>query len=198
MSSLRGFKQKLSAVSRLWEEKDYDTALAEVESLLKRWPGNAHLHILWASLVQLQEDPKHDLNEARQALQQAIELDKVSPAGAIELGHFLDNVEDDPQAASKAYAEGVAAARQLLIDGLIGQAKALRQLDKRAEFVRCLLEVIHLARFETGSKRNKAEEAGSDIIFESPTGHFYAVQLKGPYAEQIQELLSEVSADGSA
>ena len=80
MSSLRGFKQKLATVSRLWEQKDYDTALAEVESLLKVWPGNAHLHILWASLMQLQEDPKYDLDEARQALQQAVEFDKSSPA----------------------------------------------------------------------------------------------------------------------
>src|SRR6266511_2131959 len=118
MSNLRGFKQKLSKVSQLWEVQDYDTALAEVESLLKSWPGNAHLHILWASLVQLQEDPKHGLDEARQALQQAAEFDKGSPAAAIELGHFLDNVEDDPHAAAKAYAEGVTAARQLLIDGL--------------------------------------------------------------------------------
>jgi tetratricopeptide (TPR) repeat protein len=198
MSSLRGFKHKLATVSRLWEEKDYDTALAEVERLLKVWPGNAHLHVLWASLVQLQDDPKHGLDEAKQALQQAVELDKASPAGAIELGHFLDNVEDDPQAAAKAYAEGVAAARQLLIDGLIGQAKALRQLGKREEFLRCLLEVLHLARFETGLKRNKAEEPGADIIFESPTGHFNAVELKGPYAEQIRELLSEGVAERSA
>jgi tetratricopeptide (TPR) repeat protein len=167
MSSLRGFKQKLSVVSRLWEEQDYDQALAEVESLLQTWPGNAHLHVLWASLVQLQEDPKHDLEEARQSLQQAVELDKGSPAAAIELGYFLDNVEDDPQAASRAYSAGVTAARQLLIEGLIGQAKAFRQLDKREEFLRCLVEVLHLTRFETSSKRN------------------------GPYAEQIQDLLNE-------
>jgi hypothetical protein len=61
MNHLRGFKQKLSTISRLWQDKEYDTALAEVESLQKSWPGNAHLHILWASLVQLQEEPKHEL-----------------------------------------------------------------------------------------------------------------------------------------
>ena len=44
--------------------------------LLELWPGNAHLHILWAGLVQLQEDPKHSLDEARQALQQAADLGK--------------------------------------------------------------------------------------------------------------------------
>ena len=86
MNNLRGFKQKLSTISRLWEGKDYDTASAEVESLLKVWPGNANLHILWASLVQLQEDPNHDLDEARQALQQAVELDEGSPAAAIRVG----------------------------------------------------------------------------------------------------------------
>lgn len=197
MSNLRGFKKELSIVARLWEENDYDTALAKVESLVKIWPGNAHLHILWASLVQLQDDPAHALIEAKQALQQAVELDKGSPAAAIELGHFLDSVEDDRQAASKAYAEGVATARQLLIEGLIGQAKVFRQLERREEFRRCLLEVLHLARFVMGPKWIKAEEPGADIMFESPTGHFVAIQLKGPYAEQIQDLLSEVVADSS-
>ena len=156
------------------------------------------MHILWARLVQLQEAPKHGLDEARQALQHAVELDKVSPAAAIELGHFLDNVEDDPQAAFRPYAEGVSAARRLLIDGLIGQAKAFRQLDKREEFRRCLLEVLHLAQVETSSKRSNAEESGADIIFQSQSGYFYNVQLKGPYAQQIQELLSDVIADRSA
>jgi len=141
MSNLRGFKQKLSTVSRLWEEKEYDRALGEVESLLERWPGNAHLHILWASLVQLQETPKYDLDEVKKALQQAIELDKGSPAAAIELGQFFDNVEDDPHMASKIYAEGVAAARQLLIEGLIGQAKAFRQLDK-SQCIRVVFEML--------------------------------------------------------
>jgi hypothetical protein len=193
MNHLRGFKQKLATVARMWDHKEYDAALAEVEALRAVWPGNAHLYVLWASLVQLLEDPKHDLDEVKQALQQAIDLDKASPAGAIELGHFLDNVVDDPQAAAKAYADGVAAARQLLIEGLIGQAKSFRQLDKVQEFHRCLREVIFLTQFENGPRRSKADETGTDIMVESPAGHFYALQLKGPYAEPIQELLNEVA-----
>jgi tetratricopeptide (TPR) repeat protein len=167
--ALRGLKQKLSTVSRLWDEANYGQALAEVETLLKSLPGNPHLHVLKASLVQLQNEPKHDLDEAKQALQQAMELDRNSPAASIELGHFLDNVEDDPQAAVKAYAEGVAVARRLLIDGLIGQAKAYRQLEKKDDFLRCLLELLHLASFDSGSKRSEAE--------------------------QIEELLSELDVD---
>jgi lipopolysaccharide biosynthesis regulator YciM len=178
MSTPRGLKQRLSTVSRLWEDAEYDRALVEVEALLEAWPGNAHLHILWASLVQLQEKPKHDLEHARQALQQAVELDKGSPTASIELGHYLDNVDDDPQAAVKAYAEGVATARRLLIEGLIGQAKAYRQLDKKEDFLHCLLEVIQLTHFDTGSKRNG--------------------RPNGFYAEQVQALLGELVADASA
>jgi tetratricopeptide (TPR) repeat protein len=195
MSTLRGLKQRLSTVSRLWDKEDYDQALAEVESLLETWPGNPHLHVLKASLVQLQEEPKYDLDQAKESLHQAIELDRASPTASIELGHFLDNVEDDPQAAIKAYTEGIAAARHLLIDGLIGQAKAYRQLDKKDDFLRCLLEVLHLVRFDSATRRNKAEDFGADIIVQSASGHVYLMQLKGPYAEQIQELLEELDGD---
>lgn len=198
MNTLRGLKQRLSAVSRLWDKADYDRALSEVESLLKVWPGNPHLHILRASLVQLQEEPKYDLDEAKQALQQAAELDKDSPAASIELGHFLDNVEDNPQGAVKAYGEGVTTARRLLIDGLIGQAKAYLQLDQKEDLFRCLLEVLQLAQFDAGSKRNKAEDLIADIIVRSSSGQIYAVQLKGPYAKQIEDLVSELVTDRRA
>jgi tetratricopeptide (TPR) repeat protein len=198
MNDLRSFKQKLSKVSQLWKKQKYDAALAEVESLLKSWPGNAHLHVLWASLVQLQEDPRYDLNEAKEALQKAVQLDKGSPTAAIELGHFLDNVEDDPQGASEIYADGVAVARQLLIDGLIGQAKAFRQLNRRNEFLHCLRQVVHLAQFERGSQESKAGESDADLIVDSSTGYVLVPQLKGPYTEQIQDLLNEAVADRSA
>lgn len=195
MSTLRRLKQRLSTVSQLWDEQDYDKALAEVETLLEAWPGNPQLHVLKAGLVQLQDDPKHDLAEAKQALRQAVELDRDSPAAAIELGHFLDNVEDDPQAAVKAYADGVAAARRLLIDGLIGQAKAYRQLGKREDFLRCLLEVLHLTHFESGPRRTRAEDREADIIFRSPAGPVFATHLDGPYGQQIKELLGELDPD---
>lgn len=194
MSSLRALKQRLSNVSRLWDEEDYDEALTEVETLLETWPGNPRLHVLKASLVQLQEEPRYDLDEAKHALQRAIELDRESPTAAIELGHFLDKVEDDPQAAVKAYAEGVEAARHLLIDGLIGQAKVYQQLDRKEDFFRCLLEILSLSRFDIGPKPTKAEAAGADIIIQSSSGQVFAAQLKAPYAERVQELLSELVA----
>jgi tetratricopeptide (TPR) repeat protein len=192
MNSLRGFDQKLVAVSRHWDDADYDSALAEVEQLLEKWPGNGHLHILWASLVQLQEDPKHPLEEAKQALQRAIDLDRSSPAAAIELGHFLDAVDDDPRAASKAYSGGVVKARHLLIEGLIGQAKVLLQMGKKGDALECIREVLHSIRFDPKTKRGKAEESNPDLPFGSVMGDLVGIQLDGPYANQIEELLSEL------
>ena len=192
MSTLRAFKQNLSVISRFWEEKDYAAALEKVEALRKAWPGNGYLHILWASLVQLQEESKHGLEEAKEALQQAIDLDKFSPAGIIELGHFLDDVEDNPQGAAKAFSEGVALARHLLLEGLIGQAKAFLQLEKREEAFRCVLEILHLLRFEPGAKRNGSDSP--DVIVSLPSGDIFSAQVKGPFAEQIEKLLGEVFA----
>ncbi len=198
MNHGKTLKQKLSAVDHLRERGDYDAALAEVEGLLKDWPGNGHLHILWARLVQLQDDPKNSLDDVRRALQRAVDLDRSSPAAAIELGHFLDAVEDDPRAASRAYAGGIAAARRLLIEGLIGQAKALLQLDKKEESLRCLLEVMHLMRFEPTAKPGKSRGPAPEIVVGSPTGRVYSIQLKGPFAEEIEEILGEVLSHRSA
>ena len=180
MNNIRTYKQNLAVVNRLREAEDYAAALTKVDAMLQSWPGNSQLHILWANLIQLQENTDHDLDEAKQAIQQAIELDKSAPNGAIELGHFLDNVEDNPQAAIKAYAEGISLARDLLLDGLIGQARSFLQLDKRKAAYACLMEVLHL-------QNNKP---GKSPIAEIPGGS--AIYVNGPFAEQIEELISEL------
>jgi hypothetical protein len=199
MNNASGFKRKLSIVSRLWEAKDYDAALAEVESLLATWPGNAHLHVLQASLIQLQEDPKYDLAEVKSLLRHAVELDRGSSAAAIELGHFLDTVEDDPQAAVKAYAEGVSTARNLLIDALIGRAKAFLQLGKRSECKECVLEVMHLSSYQSASRRSKSDDTESDYISDALLSRLVqAMPPKGPNLEKLQDILNELMAARSA
>jgi tetratricopeptide (TPR) repeat protein len=198
MSSTRSFKQRLSQVFRSWEDKQYDAARREVEELLQSWPGNAPLHTLWASLVQLQDDPGDSLDEVKKALQRAVDLDQDSPAGAIELGHYLDAVEDNPRAASKAFAAGIASARRLLIDGLLGQARALLQLDKREEAFQCLVESLYLANLDYPSGGEKSAAAGPDVLLRDPAGRILALQLKGPLAIKIGDLLEEFFPKRSA
>lgn len=197
MKGMRAFKQKLARVFYLWKAKKFDAALREVESLLQAWPGNAQLHLLWASLVQLQERPAHDLDQVRQALQQAIDLDKSSPAAAIELGHFLDAVEDNPRAASRAYAEGIATAHQFLMEALIGQAKAFLQLGKRADARTCLEEVLHLMNPNAESKRGKKNAVPNNVV-RSLNGRLPAAQLQGRFAAQISELMNDLLTDHPA
>ncbi len=167
MNGTGSFTKGLADVLSLWEGEKFDRAMKRLEELRESWPGNAQLQVLWARLVQLQEKPTHSLSDVKRALQQAIELDKQSPAAAIELGYFLDNVEDDPQAAAKSFAQGIAAARHLLIEGLLGQARSLIQLDKREDAVRSLVEAHQLADAERGTK-------------------------KGPFTGRIEELLTEL------
>jgi hypothetical protein len=165
MNSLRSFKQRLDVVSRLWGEHDYDKALTEVEGLLELLPGNPHLLLLKASLIQLQEEPKYELSDVKKILEHAVELDKDAPAASIELGHFLDNVEDDLGAAMKAYASATEAARRLLIEGLFGQARIYRQLENWDEFDRCATQIALLNSF---------------------------LKVRTPYVKQFQELMERV------
>ena len=173
MNGIGSFSKGLSDVIALMEDQKYDRALKRLEELQKAWPGSAQLSIVWSRLVQLTDEPTHSLNDAKRALQQAIELDKQSPAAAIELGYFLDNVEDDPHAAAKAFAQGITAARHALIEGLLGHARALIQLEKRDDAARCLIEALHLSDAERSSKKN-------------------------PFAGRIEELLAELGQTQSA
>jgi tetratricopeptide (TPR) repeat protein len=195
MKNTRSFKQKLTKVYHLWTEGKYDLALSDVEELLKSWPGNAQLYILWASLVQLQDKPSHGLEEAKQALRHAREVDTNSPAGAIELGHYLDAVEDNPRAASKAFAEGIRSARRLLMDGLLGQAQALLQLDKKKEALKCLMEWLYLANIDHPAPRSKSANGAPDMLLRDPSGQILALRLKGPFAVKIEELLQQLSPE---
>jgi hypothetical protein len=165
MSTARDFKRKLAAVHRLWAERGADAAIAELEKLRQDWPGSAHLSVLWASLIQLQEKPSHELSEAKAALEAAVELDRASPEAVIELGYFLDSVEDNPKAAAKAFADGVSLARHQLVEGLVGRAKALLQLNKRDEAFDCVAEAMQLMRADPNLKRSeRLQELMEEVV----------------------------------
>jgi len=198
MTGNRSFKQSLSKVLRRWGEKNYDVALGDVEKMLANWPGNAHLHVLWASLVQLQDQPAHGLDEVKDALLRAAELDSDSPASSIELGHYLDAVDDDLVSASKVFTEGILSARRLLIDALLGKARVLLQLDKREEAFKCLGESLYLANIEGASTSGKSAHRGPDILLRDSTGTILALELKGPCASKIEDLLHEFFPKRSA
>lgn len=191
------FKRSLGSIQSSRCGGDYDTAFREVEALLKSVPGNSRLHVLRAELIQLQDDPTASLDDAKRSLEDAIAFDDSSPAAAIELGHFLDAVEDDPKSASKVYSKAIAQARSLLIEALLGQARALLQLDKQDEAVHCVAELVRLSKDAPVTKRGKAAGAPG-IIVRSSDGQVSMLDMEGPYAGQIQDLIKEVAATNGA
>lgn len=166
MNGINSFTKGLGEVLSFYAREEYDRALARLEELRQSWPGNAYLLVLWARLVQLQDETQYSLDDAKRAMQQAIELEGKPLGAAIELGYFLDNIKDNPQTATKSFAHGIATARQLLINGLLGQAKALLQLDKHEDAVRCLVEAHTIADADRAVKKlfaSRIEELFKDL-----------------------------------
>lgn len=194
MTNARSLKQKMSKVQGLMAERQYDTALSQVDELLVRWPGNSQLHVLWATLVQLHDAPAHTLDDAKLALQAAADLDESSPTASIELGHFLDAVEDNPQAASKTFSEGIRRARRLLIDALLGQARALLELNKRDQAIACLIESLHLTSLSSTANRSKSLRSVPGGICQEPSGPAFRMPLTGAFGSEIEGLLVDVLA----
>lgn len=196
MSDVPAFGQKLEEIGDLWTAQEYDAALDLVDGLRQEHPANAHSHVLWASLLQLQTNRKRSLDEAEQALRQAIDLEPASPIGSIEMGYLIDLMGDDPQAATKFYAEGIVLARHLLIEGLIGGAKALLQINRVEEAFRHALEVHKLLGFE-GDKAGDPDRS-APLDDGQPTDEKLWDGSRTLTSDQIERFLDGVIARRSA
>ncbi len=135
------FRRKLSAVRAAERKSDYAKALAGLDALIEEVPGNPSLLVRRAMLIQLLEDGGLPLNEAKQALQVALQLDEKHPGALIELAQFQFAVEDDAAAATKTFQSAVGACSRLLVEALLGQAKALVEMNRREEAFDCLARV---------------------------------------------------------
>ena len=143
---------------------EYNAALNEINRLSTEWPGNAALHVERAELIQLAEAPALSLDDAKSDLTTAVELEMDSPVALLELGHFLNAVDDDPEAAADAFARGAEIARGHLTAALIGRAKALQQIGRRAEALRCLAEAFQLRNFAPERSGDEIEGVFDEVM----------------------------------
>ena len=145
MKIYHNLKRALARTRRLWKAGKYERALTEATRLRETWPDHPPLLILWANLVQLQpSDDAPSLDEAKAALRRATELDEESPLAWIELGNFVNAVEDDATGASKCFAKAIALGKQQFQQALLGQAQVMRELDKKPAALACLAEAYWL------------------------------------------------------
>jgi len=162
MKSTTSFKRGLANVRRHWRARRYPHALTEVTRLLEQWPDNPQLLILWANLVQLQDEQTGPtLDEAKAALQRAVELDEESPAAWIERGYFLDAVADDAPAASKCFEKAIGLCRRFLREALLSQARVLSELERPAEALACIAEAYWL---HSHNGQPPSSSIGADIL----------------------------------
>jgi tetratricopeptide (TPR) repeat protein len=158
MKTTAALKRGLAKVWRDWESQRFDRALAEIERLLESQPDNPRLLVMRANLIPLQDEVVAGgptLEDARKDLKTAIKLDDRSPNPLIELGYFLYTFDDDAKAASKYFQKAIELCRELLKNALIGQAKALSELEHDAEAMGCLAEAYWLS--EHNGKLNAEE-----------------------------------------
>jgi tetratricopeptide (TPR) repeat protein len=145
MKSLTAFKRGVAKVRRDWQEGHYEAALREVDRLLKEWPDNPRLLVMWADLIQLQDATNGpSLGEAKSAYQRAAELEGDGSPALVELGHFLYSLDDDAKSANKIFDKAITAYRRLLIEALLGRAKALHEMGRVSEARACLDEAYML------------------------------------------------------
>jgi Flp pilus assembly protein TadD len=148
MKSSAALKRGLAKVRVDWDKHRFDRALAEVERLLENQPDNPRLLVMRANLIPLQDEPNErglTLDDARRDLKTAVELDDRSPEPLTELGYFLYSFDDDAKAASKYFQKAIELCRDLLKDALIGQAKALSDLEHDSDALACLAEAYWLS-----------------------------------------------------
>src|SRR5215471_11375025 len=108
MKSTNSLKRGLAYVRRQWRSGRFGRALAKVDQLLKEWPDNSHLLTMRGNLIQLQENEEGPtLNDAKLALQRAVDLDEESPRALIELAYFCNAAEDDAAEGAKCFAKAI-------------------------------------------------------------------------------------------
>lgn len=145
MTPTSSYQKNLEKARRAADQERYDLAFTQIDRLLQAWPDNPHLLVQWANLLQLQEDDKGpSIEDAKAALKRAVALDEQSPMPLIELGHYLYALDDDAEAASKTFARAITLCKSLLREALVGQAKALGELERKHEALACLAEAYWL------------------------------------------------------
>lgn len=139
----------------------YAEALKEARSALAEGFDSSDVLILAATAGQLGDGEDCSLGEIRSWLEQAAAADPRNAEAHIELGHFLDAVMDEPQAAVYAFDTALAASVDRLdatLDGIVSSVDA-RDVQRNAR-LRALLD---RAENQVSAVRSSLGQSHSDL-----------------------------------
>ncbi len=115
---------------------------------------------MWGGLVQLQStDTAATLDEAKAALERAVELGEDSPEAWKELGHFLSAVEDDAPGASRCFDKAVGLCKVRWPKRFWPRPIPFSDTGAPDEALACLAEAYWLR-----ARNGKPTEAGAEIL----------------------------------
>lgn len=97
------FRRKTDQIFDHWVNQRFDEAVSIIESMLPS--QNSNLYFWLGQLVQMQEESKYSLQDAKNFLEIAVDLSDNGPEEVFELGNFLMNVEENPKEALKCFEE---------------------------------------------------------------------------------------------
>jgi tetratricopeptide (TPR) repeat protein len=121
------FKKRLSGIRRTAKSGKADRALVELDKMLKLWPDHPRLLVEKSRLIQLSDHG--ELEDVKQSLHRATEIDEDSPTPWIELGYYLLCINDQAQEAEERFEHAVELGLRQLIEAIAGKVYAILDQD---------------------------------------------------------------------
>jgi len=137
---------ELKNVELLLEYEQYSDALFIVNKLLEKYPFFTKLLLLKGRLIQLldEESELGELQDALDALQTAVELDKESIDALNELAMFYYAVEGNDDEAILLFEKSIAKCLEFSEEAYLGKAKSLFDKEQIFQSLNCLDEGLRL------------------------------------------------------
>lgn len=156
----KSLKRKLRTIQTLCNAGNYAKAVDEGNALIKTYPYFTPLLVLKAQTIQLLEGDTTSastLEEAKEALMLAVDLDPKAVDALNELAFYLSAVEDDDAAALGLFERSIDLSKETLKEAFIGRIKCLLALEQRSEALACFKEALRFFRDHPGIKNLKGD-----------------------------------------
>jgi tetratricopeptide (TPR) repeat protein len=137
-------KSTAQELKHLLAKGDFDKALGVLSEIEKTRPLTPHELVVRSRCNQLSSGTKiPPLEEAKKALQQALESDDEYVPAILDLAWYYHAVEDNPRKALPLFERAYELSRQNLIESITGKVEALEELESPKEAMRFFRNALH-------------------------------------------------------
>ncbi|MEW6608953.1 MAG: hypothetical protein AB1414_16155 [bacterium] len=163
MRNFKYLKEKMEAIEILEKQEDFRKSLKEVQHLLTEFPYLTPLLVLKGELIQLLDEEDSNqwkLEDAKEALEQAVAIDEKSIDALLELAFYSYAVEDNNEIALHLFEKSINMSRKFLEEAYGGKCKCLFETNRKEEALKCVKEALRI--FPESEKLKETEEDFKD------------------------------------